>query len=35
MTPFEVIYEKRCRIPMVLGPNLVHDALEKAWVIKK
>ncbi|WMV33031.1 hypothetical protein MTR67_026416 [Solanum verrucosum] len=44
MTPFEVLYGRRCRSPIrlfkegnvaLIGPELVHEAIEKAWHIRE
>ena len=43
MTPFEELYGRRCRYPVglfevgeyvILGPEIVHEAVEKVRVIK-
>ena len=44
MAPFEALYGRKCRSPMgwfeigeqkLLGPDLVHDALEKVKLIRE
>lgn len=44
MDPFEAIYDRRCRSPVgwievgvvaLIGPELVHDALENIRLIRK
>ena len=43
MAPLEAVYGRRCRSPVwwfevressILGPNIIHEALEKARVIR-
>ncbi|WMV08991.1 hypothetical protein MTR67_002376 [Solanum verrucosum] len=43
MAPFEVLYGRRCRSPIgwfelgefaLIGPELVHEAIEKVWLIR-
>ncbi|WMV25493.1 hypothetical protein MTR67_018878 [Solanum verrucosum] len=44
MAPFEVLYGRRCRSPIgwfevgevaLVGPELVHEAMEKVWLIRE